>query len=209
MDIADIVEAAGLPRPGTRPGYVQKRETQRGCALLSAAPAGRLGPWQTGAIALVEESWRRRERTPFGDRYRERSQSYLVIEEAGRVPHRHPVPRTCDSVREALAWCLRVNVERLAQVQRCQGDVYVLRAPGLRGDALPPRHDIVAGERGAPAWVPTVEANGTLGAPRLGPGADRLVHPQHAPIAAPEAGEVVRVCRRASECRHATGGSRD
>lgn len=188
---ASLCEAAGLPAPGAVAGFVQKRETTWGCRLLDEAAPEALGAWQAGAILLVEEERRRRERTPFGDRWPTRSQRYLVIEEPrvdgpGAV-HRHPVPKSVGSVRSALAWALRIDQRDLRRITRAQGDVYVLeQLQGQRrlgSDVLPARHD---------------EADG------------RLVHPVHASVRAAITGEeIYRVCRRAATAAHATGGSRD
>lgn len=188
---ARLCAAAGLPEPGTSPGYVERRAVSRGLRVLDAEAPEALGAWQAGAVLLVEESWRRREKSPFGYRWPERSQRYLVIEEVRggeTIVHRHPVPAGAASVRAALAWALRLPAGDLRAILRCQGDVYVLDRAALsrrlRSDELPARHDLAGGE---------------------------LVHPVHAPIPAPLAGEeVVRVCRRAAvRSAYAEGGSRD
>lgn len=191
----ELCQAAGFAAPGTGAAYVQKRETTWGCRVLDEGAPEALGAWQSGAILLVEEERRRRERTPFGDRWPTRYQRYLVIEEragehAGErvAVHRHPVPRSVGSVRAGIAWCLRLRPEDLRRITRAQGDVYVLeQLEGQRrlgSDPLPTRHDV-------------------------GPDG-MLVHPVHGSVRAALAGEeIYRVCRRAATATHATGGSRD
>jgi len=190
IDTAGLCLRAGLPAPGTKPGFVERRQIGRGCRVVHSEAPGALGRWQRGAFLLVEESRRRRERTPWGDRWPTRRARCLVIDEPRRLGpggasgfiHRHPVPRTVATVREAVAWMLRITPEDVDRIARAQGDVYVLRLSRLRPDALPDGH---------------AEADG------------RLVHAAHLPIRAAGAGERYRVCRRAAESAYAVGGSAD
>lgn len=100
----------------------------------------------------------------------ERRQTYLVgVSPETGATWAHAVPASCQSIRTAWRWIWRCGDPR--DVVAYQGDVAVIRRRGQH-DTLPERHELAG---------------------------DQIIHPSHAPIAAPLRGERITVGRRAAD----------